>query len=69
LSLKGGKNSLKIIIGERFSGAYISAAKKLLWDSCVQALRSFNLPYQQRRDSYKRKQLTADITFCWLLML
>ena len=55
------KNSLKIKSGERFSGAPISAAKKLLWDSCAQALRSLNLSYQQRRDSDKRKQLTADI--------
>ena len=52
---------MKIKIGGRFSGASISAAKTLLWDSCAQALRSFNLPYQQRRDSDKRKQLAADI--------
>ena len=52
---------MKIKIGGRFSGASISAAKRLLWDSCAQALRSFNLPYQQRRDSDKRKQLAADI--------
>ena len=52
---------MKKKIAERFSGASISAAKKMLWDSCAQALRSLNLPYQQRRDSDKRKQLTADI--------
>ena len=33
----------------------------MLWESCAQALRSLSLPYQQRRDSDKRKQLTADI--------
>ena len=59
--LKGDKKFLEKKYGERFSGASISAANKLLWDSCAQALRSFNLPYQQRRDSDKRKQLTADI--------
>ena len=33
----------------------------MLWDSCAQPLRSLNLPYQQQRDSDKRRQLTADI--------
>ena len=35
--------------------------KKLLWDSCAEALRSLNLFFQQRRDSDKQKQITADI--------
>ena len=51
--LKGDNNSLKIKVYERFSGASVSAAKKLLCDSCAQALRSLNVPYQQRRDSDK----------------
>ena len=33
----------------------------MLWDSCAEALRSLNLPFQQRRDSDKRKQITADV--------
>ena len=59
--LKGDLKSLKSNISERFCGASVSAAKKLLWDSCDDAFRALNLPYQQRRDSDKRKQLTADI--------
>ena len=55
---KGDTNSLKI---KKLVSVSVSAAKQLLWDSCAQALRSFNLPYQQRRDSDKRKQFTADI--------
>ena len=46
---------------ERFSGAAVFTAKILLWDSCAEALRSLNLPFQQRRDSDKRKQITADV--------
>ena len=59
--LKGDKNSLKVKLCEHFSGGSISSAKKLLWDSCALPLRSLHLPYQQRRDSDKHKQLTADI--------
>ena len=59
--LKGDKTSLKVKICERFSGDSISFAKTFLWDSCTLALRSLHLPYQQRRDSDKGKQLTADI--------
>ena len=32
-----------------------------MWESCADALRALNLPYQQRRDSDKRRQLTADV--------
>ena len=59
--LKGDTNSLKIKISERFSAASVCVAKKVLWESCADALRALNLPYQQRRDSDKRRQLTADI--------
>ena len=59
--LKGDTNSLKTKISERFSGASVCAAKKVLWESCADALRALNLPYQQRRDSDKRRQLTADV--------
>ena len=58
--LKGDTNSLKTK-NERFSGASVCAAKKVLWESCADALRALNLPYQQRRDSDKRRQFTADI--------
>ena len=59
--LRGDKESLKSKMCERFSGAAVCTAKKLLWDSCAEALRSLNLPFQQRRDSDKRKQITADV--------
>ena len=59
--LKGDLNSLKTNISECFCGASVSAAIKLLWESCDDAFRALNLPYQQQRDSDKRKQLTADI--------
>ena len=45
--LKGDTNSLKTKISERFSGASVCAAKKVLWESCADALRALNLPYQQ----------------------
>ena len=59
--LKGDTNSLKTKISKHFSGASVCAAKKVLWESCADALRALNLPYQQRRDSDKCRQLTADI--------
>ena len=59
--LRGDKESLKSMVCECFSGAAVFTAKLLLWDSCAEALRSLNLPFQQRRDSDKRKQITADV--------
>ena len=56
--LKGDKNSLKVKICEPFSGDSI---KKIALGFLCSSLRSLHLPYQQRRDSDKRKQLTADI--------
>ena len=59
--LKCDTYSLKTKVSERFSGTSVCAAKKVSWESCADALRALNLPYQQRRDSDKRRQLTADV--------
>jgi hypothetical protein len=39
----------------------VETAKRLLWDSCSQSLEVANLPFQVRRDSENRTQLTANL--------
>ena len=59
--LKGDNNSLKNIVGERFSTEAVEGAKKLLWDNCKQHIEGAGLPYQARLDSEKRSQIAANI--------
>ena len=59
--LKGDANSLKRIVSERFSSDAVDTAKSLLWDSCGQLLEEAGMPYQSRRDSDRRSQLSANL--------
>ena len=59
--LKGDANSLKRVVSERFSSDAVDTAKSLLWDSCSQLLEEAGMPYQSRRDSDRRSQLSANL--------
>ena len=59
--LKADVNSLRRTVSERFSSAAVDTAKGLLWDSCGQLLEEAGIPYQSRRDSDKRSQLSANL--------
>ena len=58
--LKGDANSLKRIVYERFSSDAVDTAKSLC-DSCGQLLEEAGMPYQSRRDSDRRSQLSANL--------
>ena len=59
--LRGDTDSLRRVLKDRFSGAHVESAKRLLWDSCGQALDELNLTFHVRRDSENRSQLSANI--------
>ena len=59
--LRGDTDSLRRVLKDRFSGAHVESAKRLLWDSCSQALDELNLTFHVRRDSENRSQLSANI--------
>ena len=59
--LRGGVNSLKKVICERFSSEVVDRAKKALWDFCDHQLENTNLVFHARRDSDKRSQCIANL--------
>ena len=59
--LKGDKDSLRRIVGERFSNDAVEVAKRLLWDSCKHNLEAAGLSYHTRRDSDRRSQLVTNL--------
>ena len=59
--LKGDSTSLKRLVEDRFSSDSITEAKIQLWDVCKQKLDDSALHFQNRRDSDKRSQLTANL--------
>ena len=59
--LKGDKDSLKMVVNERFSLKEVEAGKSHLWEYCRGVLEANGLHFHVRRDSDRRSQLIANL--------